>query len=210
MPVVSIKESSDELNPPVVISEAALPPPQATQSRQDKLALAIATCGVGYLPLAPGTWGSLVGVGIYLALSFFVYRLLPLQSGSVLGFPIDLLRLPLFVVLLLAMVVVISIMGARAATRVEKLSKRKDPGIVVIDEVAGQLLTFCLAPEPMAAKWVLLGFGLFRFFDIVKPYPARRFEAMRGGVGVIGDDLIAGWYAAIVLSAAIALSNLVV
>ncbi len=206
---MSIKESSDELNPPVVVSDVALPQPQAAHSREDKLALAIATCGVGYLPLAPGTWGSLVGVGVYLALSFFVYRLLPLQSGSVLGFPIDLIRIPLFVVFLLATVVVISIIGARAATRVEKLSKRKDPGIVVIDEVAGQLLTFCLAPKPMAAKWILLGFGLFRFFDIVKPYPARRFEAMHGGAGVIADDLVAGGYAAVVLMVALAISDLV-
>ena len=110
---------------------------------------------------------------------------------------------------LLATVVVISFVGARAATRVENLSNRKDPGIVVIDEVAGQLFTFFLTPEPLAAKWVLVGFGLFRFFDIVKPYPARKFEAMHGGAGVIGDDLVAGWYAAIVLMVAIAISNFV-
>ena len=207
---MSIKESSDELNPPVVVSDSALPEPQRAQARQDKWALAIATCGVGYLPLAPGTWGSLIGVGVYLTLNLLVYRVLPLPSGFVLGFPLEAIRLVLFVLSLLMMVVVISIIGARAATRVERLSNRKDPGIVVIDEVAGQLLTFCLTPEPLAAKWVLLGFGLFRFFDIVKPYPARRFEAMHGGAGVIADDLVAGWYAAIVLSAAVAISNFVV
>lgn len=195
------------MNPPVIISDSALPKPQPAV-RKDKLALAIATCGVGYLPLAPGTWGSLLGVGLYLALSFFVYRLLPLPSGSVLGFPIDFIRLVLFAFSLLAMVVAISIIGAWAATRVEKLSNRKDPGIVVIDEVAGQMFTFVLMPDPIGVKWVVLGFGLFRLFDIVKPYPARRFEAMRGGIGVVGDDLIAGWYAAICLLVAMTISNL--
>ena len=196
------------MNPPVVVSDAALPQSEPLHSRQDKLALAIATCGVGYLPLAPGTWGSLIGVGVYLTLNFFVYRVLPLPSGFVLGFPFEFIRVPLFVLSLLAFVVGLSIIGSRAATRVEKISNRKDPGIVVIDEVVGQLFTFSLAPEPMAAKWVLLGFGLFRFFDIVKPYPARRFEAMHGGAGVIGDDLVAGWYASIVLMVALAMSNL--
>lgn len=195
------------MNPPVVIRHSALSKPQPAAPK-DKLALATATCGVGYLPLAPGTWGSLLGVGLYLALSFFVYRLLPLPPGSVLGFPIDFVRLVLFAFALIAVVVAISIIGIWAATRVEKLSNRKDPGIVVIDEVAGQMFTFFLTPAPIGAKWVILGFGLFRLFDIVKPYPARRFEAMRGGVGVIGDDLVAGWYAAIVLLVAMTISNL--
>src|ERR1700682_3726554 len=63
---MAIKESSDELNPPVVPTGQAVLKPQAARSAKDYLALAIATCGVGYLPLAPGTWGSLLAIGIYL------------------------------------------------------------------------------------------------------------------------------------------------
>src|SRR5687767_1395821 len=69
-----IKESSDELNPPVVTAGAVVPKPRARRSVKDYLALAIATCGVGYLPLAPGTWGSLVGVGLYFFLREAYFR----------------------------------------------------------------------------------------------------------------------------------------
>src|SRR6266496_2901203 len=62
---MAIKESSDELNPTVMIAGSALPKPHAARSAKDYLALIIATCGVCYLPLAPGTWGSLVGIGLY-------------------------------------------------------------------------------------------------------------------------------------------------
>ena len=209
-----IKESSDELNPPVIEANPALamprPAPRPARSAKDYLALAIATCGVGYLPLAPGTWGSLLGIGCYLLLRYAVFNLFPApqlrnwgindQSGFVIF---------LFQFILIALVVAISVIGAWAATRVEKISQRKDPGIVVIDEVAGQLLTFFLVLEVLGFRWILLGFILFRFFDIVKPYPARKIEAMPGGLGVMGDDLIAGLYSTWVLAAAMTISRLV-
>jgi len=145
----------------------------------DYLALAISTFGVGYLPLMPGTWGSLVAVGIFLGFTQLV-------KGNAL------------VALVLVSIVVVTFVGIWAASRTEALSGRKDPGKIVVDEVAGQLIS--LFPLTLFVHWsivtVIISFILFRFFDIVKPYPARRFEALKGGLGVMCDDLIAGVYAA--------------
>ena len=145
----------------------------------DYLALALATFGVGYLPLMPGTYGSLVGVGIFLGFT-------QLAKGNAL------------VALVLVSIVAVTFAGIWAASRTEELSGRKDPGKVVVDEVAGQLIS--LFPLTLFAHWsivaVIISFILFRFFDIVKPYPARRLEALKGGLGVMCDDLIAGVYAA--------------
>jgi phosphatidylglycerophosphatase A len=141
------------------------------------LALSIATCGVGYFPLMPGTFGSLVGVAIFLAL----------------------VRIPVLVVLSIA---VITLAGIWAGSRTEELSGRKDPGKVVIDEVAGQMIA--LFPLILFTRWstvaVIVSFTLFRFFDIVKPYPAGRFERLKGGLGIMCDDLVAGVYAAVIVS----------
>lgn len=145
----------------------------------DYLALVISTCGVGYLPLMPGTYGSLVGVAIFLGLTQVV-------KGNSL------------VAVVLVAIVVVTFAGIWAASRTEELSGRKDPGKVVIDEVAGQLIS--LFPLTLFAHWsvvtVIISFILFRFFDIVKPYPARRLEALKGGLGIMCDDLVAGVYGA--------------
>jgi phosphatidylglycerophosphatase A len=149
----------------------------------DYVALSIATCGVGYLPLMPGTFGSLVGVGIFLLLARVV-------AGTSL------------VALVLIAIVAVTFAGIWAGTRTEALSGRKDPGKVVVDEVAGQLIA--LFPLTFFVRWsiaaVIVSFILFRFFDIVKPYPARRLETLKGGAGIMCDDLVAGFYAAIVTS----------
>jgi phosphatidylglycerophosphatase A len=149
----------------------------------DYLALSIATCGVGYLPLMPGTFGSLVGVGIFLLLARVV-------AGSSL------------IALVLMAIVAVTFAGIWAGTRTEALSGRKDPGKVVVDEVAGQLIA--LFPLTLFARWttiaVIVSFILFRFFDIVKPYPARKLETLKGGAGIMCDDLVAGFYAAVVTS----------
>jgi phosphatidylglycerophosphatase A len=149
----------------------------------DYLALSIATCGVGYLPLAPGTFGSLVGVGIFLLLARAI-------SGNAL------------VVVVLVAIVAVTCAGTWAATRTEQLSGRKDPGKVVVDEVAGQFIA--LFPLTLFARWstvaVIVSFILFRFFDIVKPYPANRLQELNGGAGVMLDDLVAGVYCAIIVS----------
>ena len=149
----------------------------------DYLALSIATCGVGYLPLAPGTWGSLVGVGIFLLLTRVI-------AGNAL------------VAVVLVFIIVVTAVGTWAATRTEGLSGRKDPGKVVVDEVAGQLIA--LFPLTLFTSWstmaVIVSFILFRFFDIVKPYPANRLQELNGGAGVMFDDLVAGVYAAVIVS----------
>lgn len=78
----------------------------------------------------------------------------------------------------------------------------KDPGIVVVDEVAGQMIALLpLSIFAVSGKiWLIVSFILFRLFDIFKPYPARRFEALRGGLGVMMDDLVAGAYAAVIVA----------
>jgi len=149
----------------------------------DYLALSIATCGVGYLPLAPGTWGSLVGVGIFLLLTRVI-------AGNAL------------VAMVLVFIIVVTAVGTWAATRTEELSGRKDPGKIVVDEVAGQFIA--LFPLTLFSSWstvaVIVSFILFRFFDIVKPYPANRLQELNGGAGVMFDDLVAGVYAAVIVS----------
>ena len=148
----------------------------------DYLALAIATCGVGYLPLAPGTFGSLVGVAVFLALT---------KVASI---------------WLLVAILVFTFAGIWAGTRTEELSQRKDPGKIVVDEVAGQLIAlFPLVFAAWSMKTVIVSFILFRFFDIVKPYPANRLQDLKGGMGVMCDDLVAGAYAAIIVSGVLVL-----
>ena len=194
---MSVKESSDELNPTVVIAGSALPKPPAARSGKDYLALAIASCGVGYLPMAPGTWGSLVGIGIYLLLRFSTFRFIDIfvPQGSFLRF----MPLPLFTSALLVVITLITLVGIWAASRAEELFGRKDPGKVVIDEVAGQLIALLPLVPRLDPGWmsIIVAFVLFRLFDIVKPYPARRFEKLESGLGIMSDDLVAGAYAAV-------------
>ena len=172
---MSLKESSDELNPTLVVSPDAIPAPKRTRSGLDYVALAISTWGVGYLPLMPGTFGSLVGLGIFLLLGS-----LPLQVLAV---------------------VLLTWSGIWAASRTERILRLKDPGKVVVDEVAGQMIAL-LPLSVLAVKsgtWIMVSFILFRLFDIFKPYPAGKLERLRSGWGIMADDLVAGAYAALVL-----------
>ena len=172
---MSLKESSDELNPTLVVSPDAIPAPKRTRGGLDYVALAISTWGVGYLPLMPGTFGSLVGLGIFLLLGS-----LPLQIFAI---------------------VLITWSGIWAASRTERILRLKDPGKVVVDEVAGQMIA--LLPLSVFAvsrgAWIIVSFILFRLFDIFKPYPAGKLEGLRSGWGIMADDLVAGAYAALVL-----------
>ena len=193
---MSVKESSDELNPTVGIGS----PAGRARSAKDHIALAIATCGVGYLPLAPGTWGSLLAIGIYL-----------LVRIGIMSHPTD--TLPIvgpagFLVGELLVITFVTLCGIWAASRTERVLKIKDPGKVVIDEVAGQLIALLPLPLTRVGPWlvlVIIAFLLFRFFDIVKPYPARRLESLHGGLGIMADDLVAGAYAAIIVTLMVAL-----
>ena len=204
------KESSDELNPPVIAADSELAKPRPVRSAKDYLALAIATCGVGYLPLAPGTWGSLVGVGIYLLLRFSTFRLINafLPPDSFLRF----MPLPIFTAAALVLITLITLVGIWAASRTEKLSGRKDPGKVVIDEVAGQLIALLPIVPRLDPGWmsITVAFLLFRLFDIVKPYPARRFEKLESGLGIMSDDIVAGAYAAVGTSLIVAGALLII
>jgi phosphatidylglycerophosphatase A len=152
------------------------------QGISDKVALVIATgLGSGFSPVAPGTCGSFLGILLILLLS----RL------EVSGVP----RMLLFLVLVAG----ISAAGIWAASRAERVFRRKDPPQVVIDEIVGQLLTFGLIFKHPRFVLLLTGFLFFRLFDIVKPFPIRRLERVPMGVGIILDDLAAGFYASIIL-----------
>ncbi|MDQ3473980.1 MAG: phosphatidylglycerophosphatase A, partial [Acidobacteriota bacterium] len=154
------------MNSPVV-TPTAIPKPRAARSAKDYLALAIATCGVGFLPLAPGTWGSLVAVACYLLLhgQWFQQTALELNPG-----------LRSFFLTQGVIIFTLTIIGTWAATRTERVLRIKDPGKVVIDEVAGQLIALLAVPGGLWARGhaltVSAAFVLFRIFDIVKPYPA--------------------------------------
>jgi phosphatidylglycerophosphatase A len=156
-----------------------------TESNQAKprLAFAIATSlGLGYLPKAPGTWGSLAGILIYAGVAFVS----PLHAtlNAVVG------------------TVLLVIAGVWSAHLVARYSGRKDPQFVVIDEVSGQHLTYVLSMAALNWQYLLAGFILFRVFDIWKPFPARQAETLHGGLGIMADDWIAGAYAALVLGLA--------
>ena len=204
-----LKESSDELNPPVIAADSALATPRQPRSTKDYLALSIATCGVGYLPLAPGTWGSLVGIGVYALVRGILMKVFfdvaAQHNFNLLHIYYGVIAFELVVVLAIALT------GVWAASRTEKLSATKDPGKVVIDEVVGQFIALIPVPFVLGAAWwtVILAFIFFRFFDIVKPYPARRLESLESGLGIMADDVVAGVYAAMVVAVAVVVSWLV-
>lgn len=201
---MSVKESSDELNPPVVTADAAVPQPRPARSLKDYLALSIATCGVGYLPLAPGTWGSLLAVGIYLALQTFVFAIVRARARE--NSVLLLAPTVIFIAAELVLITLITLVGIWAASRAEKLLGKKDPGKVVIDEISGQLIALLPVLPWLDPGWssITIAFVTFRFFDIVKPYPARRLEKLESGLGIMSDDVVAGAYAGVVTAVVIA------
>jgi phosphatidylglycerophosphatase A len=197
------KESSDELNPPVAIAEGRAAS-RRPRTAGDHFALALATCGIGYFPIAPGTVGSLVGVGLYLSIWAAVDQLLTSNALAK-----RLTALYVFTPQLAAMLVVIfglTMLGIWAATRAEKTLRKKDPSVVVIDEVAGQMIALLSGPFWLHTSWsVITAFVFFRLFDIWKPYPIRRLERLESGLGIMADDVLAGAYALIVNSVVISL-----
>lgn len=150
-------------------------PPSPRPSLANPWVLIATGFGSGYLPKAPGTWGSAVAV------------LLAIPILSLGGVP----------ALAVGMVLVTAI-GIHATRVYTDLSGEQDPGPVVVDEVAGQWLTLLVCPlEPL---WLLAGFLAFRLFDILKPPPVRQIDRrMKGAVGVMLDDLVAGVYGALLI-----------
>jgi phosphatidylglycerophosphatase A len=128
---------------------------------------------IGYLPLVPGTFGSIVGVGLFYLLK---------------GFTQTTYFLFIFGIIFLGLI---------TSGRMEKLLNRKDPGCIVVDEVAGMLIALSFMPYDF--KIVILAFIFFRILDTLKPFPAVWLQNRHGAAGVMGDDLIAGIYTNIVL-----------
>ncbi|MDT4895781.1 MAG: phosphatidylglycerophosphatase [Acidobacteriota bacterium] len=203
--MLTVKESSDELNPPIVTTGGLIgrTPPKRTFSNY--LALAFATWGVGYIPGAPGTFGSAVGVGIYLLVQSASAQVFAFAAAR--GWSVGLLE-SFRMTFMLLLVTMLTIVGVWAASRTEKLLGRKDPGIVVVDEVAGQLIAFLFVPFNVGWWVIIAGFVLFRLFDIWKPYPIRHLESLESGLGIMADDVLAGIYAAILLSLLVSIYSL--
>ena len=147
--------------------------------------------GLGLIPIAPGTWGSLGGLAVAWLFGRAEYE--TLHIGGTEFHPWN----PLF------WWIALSAAGVWAAGSVERSSGKKDPQPVVIDEVSGQWLTLLAGPAmffgPLGWKSFLVGFILFRVFDITKPFPAGRAESLPGGYGIMADDWVAGGYAALCL-----------
>lgn len=144
-------------------------------------AVQVATVGpVGHFPVAPGTAGSVVGVILAVIL-----RHLPLARWELSG-------------ITTVVIALIFVAGVWGGGRAEQFYGVKDPGAVVIDEVAGQLVVFLFYAPAGWLAWVA-GFVFFRIFDILKPFPARRAEHLPGGWGIMTDDIVAGAYGAAAL-----------
>jgi len=134
--------------------------------------------GIGRLKPGPGTWASAVTVLIWWLLTRWIA--------------------PSWQAIAAALLAAVTILiGIPAATRVARAAALKDPQFVVIDEVAGQLIT--LIAVPVSWKSLLLGFILFRGFDIVKPPPVRQMEQLPEGWGIVIDDVGAGLYAFVIM-----------
>ncbi len=135
---------------------------------QEKAAVFIATgCYAGFAPKAPGT------------------------IGSILGLPVSFLLARTACPVMITAIVLLIMLSVWTAGIAEKKLGSKDPGCIVIDEIAG--MTIALAGIPFQAGPVFLAFIFFRFFDILKPYPISALERkLSGGVGIVADDLAAG------------------
>jgi phosphatidylglycerophosphatase A len=132
---------------------------------------------IGFLPGAPGTYASVTTTLIFFLICHLSQQLVP--------------------ALHLSTVCLISLIGVLAASRASTITGSDDPSFIVIDEVAGQLLTFLFLP-PNALN-LILGTVAFRLFDIWKPFPIRKLESLGGGAGIMADDLLAGVYANLLL-----------
>ena len=153
--------------------------PTQSAARKSQASWMLATFfGVGYLRPGPGTYASAITVLLWWALSRFIASAWPIPAAVIASVAITLLGIP-------------------PSTTVARESGQNDPGFVVIDEVAGQMIA--LIGVPLAWKYLLAGFILFRGFDILKPFPLRHLERLPEGIGIMMDDVGAGVYALILL-----------
>jgi phosphatidylglycerophosphatase A len=138
--------------------------------------------GTGYIKYAPGTFGTFVG----LLLWFF---LIP--------------KTPIAQIIAIIAIIIVSIISSSAA---EKIYAKKDDGRIVIDEVAGIWFSLMFLPDELV--FYILAFLLFRFFDVKKPFFIKNLQNIKGGLGVVIDDVVAGIIVNIILQAGIALRNI--
>lgn len=147
-----------------------------------RIGLFIATCGyIGYVPIAPGTFGSAAGLAVFYALR---------NTGST--------------ALEVAVILILFAVGVWSGTVAERHFGGVDPGPVVMDEVVGMLITLAFIPVNTAG--VIVGFFLFRILDIVKPWPSAQFEELPGGLGVMADDGMAAIYGNLIMWGLVALT----
>ena len=145
------------------------------------IALALATAlGTGYVPFAPGTFGSAAG----LVLWWLLPASAPIQAAAI---------------------VIVFAAGAWSGTVAERHFKGTDPGPVVLDEVLGMMITLFL--NPVGWSGAIIGFLLFRVADIIKPYPANKLEALHGGLGIMADDAMAAVYSNLALRVVIVVAQ---
>lgn len=138
-----------------------------------KIIIFIATfLGIGYLPLVPGTFGTLSGIALF----YFIRNNVPLYF---------------------LLTGIITLLGFFFTGRAERILNKKDARCIVIDEVSGILLAFLFIPYNI--RFLILGFFFFRLLDTFKPYPAGRLEKLKGSAGIMADDLVAGIYTNIIL-----------
>jgi len=146
--------------------------------------------GLGRLPVAPGTWGSLPAAIVFGLMGHF--HVSPVTMSIVLA----------------AVALVSSVVCVGYAPAAIAATGKSDPREVVVDELAGQAITFlAIGAAPARQVWLVAagGFALFRIFDIAKPWPIRKLESLPKGWGILADDLLAGVYAWIVLQIGIGL-----
>ena len=147
-----------------------------------RLGLFIATCGyLGYVPIAPGTFGSAAGLAVFYAVR---------STGSV---SVE-----------LAAIVLLFAIGIWSGTVAEHHFGGTDPGPIVLDEVVGMLITLALLPVNLTGA--ITGFLLFRVLDVLKPWPSAGFEKLHGGLGVMADDGMAALYGNLLMRGLIAVA----
>lgn len=144
------------------------------------------------MPIVPATWGSMVTAVFYFLSQQTDDRTVSDAISQATSFSAEASSKTATA----ALIVFVFLIGTWAASRVTKITESKDPRIVVIDEVVGQLITFLFIPAAVGWGFVLIGFFTFRFFDIWKPFPARQLESLPSGLGVMADDVMAGLYSA--------------
>jgi phosphatidylglycerophosphatase A len=191
-------------------TDSAAPP---ASPRKPRLSLLIATgFGLGYIPFAPGTFGSLAGVLLVFLPSWWLLTrgVMVFYPETLNPLPLDPL-LPVFLLFQCTLIGLSAILGVRSAGRAARFLGKPDPQTIVVDEICGQQIAIVLGTAlpvftrgaetsfylALNWKYLLLGFILFRAFDIWKPFPARQAESLPGGWGIMADDWVAAVYAAL-------------